>query len=107
MRPTMPGAIEQAADIRGAYGEAFLAALHRKGLALAGYELAHAVLVALADDSAEERWYAGENVFAGVATDAPVVRAGDEAFWHSLWNVAHGEPLPPGPYAERFPIWCR
>jgi hypothetical protein len=105
--PDNADAIEEAADIRGAYGEAFLAALHRKGVALAGYELAHAVLVALEDERAEERWYAGEDVFAGVAADAPVVRAGDEALWHSLWSVAHGEPISPGPYAERFPAWCR
>lgn len=105
--PDNADAIEQAAGIRSAYGEAFLAALHRRGLDLKGYELAHAVLVALKDERAEERWYAGDDVFAGVRADAPTIRAGDEAFWQSLWNVAHGEPIAPGPYAERFPAWCR
>jgi Fe-S-cluster containining protein len=99
--------IEPAVAIRSAYGEAILVTLHRKGLDLRAYELAHAVLVALKDASAEGRWYAGADVFAGVAADAPAIRAGDELFWDSLWNAAHGEPVPPGPYAGRFPDWCR
>lgn len=100
-------AIEPASILRSAYGEALLLALHRRGLPLRGYELAHAVLVALKDASAEERWYAGDDVFAGVGADAHTVRASDALFWQSLWNAAHGEPVPPGPYAGRFPDWCR
>ena len=101
-------AIGAADIIRNACDEAFWAVLHKRGFKLAGYELAHAVLVALADESAEARWHRGEDVFAAVAADPMAnVGASDELFWQSLWNIAHGEPVPPGQYRERFPEWCR
>lgn len=101
------GAIDTANLIRNACDEAFWAVLHKRGFKLAGYELAHAVLVALADENAEARWYQGEDIFAPVAADPMTnVGANDELLWHSLWNAGHGEPVPPGQYRERFPDWC-
>lgn len=100
--------IDAANLFRNACDEAFWAVLHTRGFRLEGYELAHAVLVALADEDAETRWHRGEDVFAPVASE-PMAQVGqnDELFWQSLWNVAHGEPVPAGQYRERFPDWCR
>jgi hypothetical protein len=101
-------AIDEANVIRSACDEAFWAVLHKRGRRLEGYELAHAVLIALADTDAEARWHGGENVFAGVGTDAlGDISADDALLWQSLWNVTHGEPVPAGRYRERFPDWCR
>lgn len=102
------GAIDAANVVRTACDEAFWAVLHKRGFPLAGYELAHAVLVATADATAEARWHRGEDVFASVAADPiTTVTAEDELFWESLWRVAHGEPVPPAAYRHRFPDWCR
>jgi hypothetical protein len=103
-----PAAINDATVFRTACDEAFWAVLHKRGFRLAGYELAHAVLIALREPDAEARWHAGEDVFASVRADAlSNVGANDEAFWGALWAVAHGEPVPPGAYTRRFPEWCR
>jgi hypothetical protein len=99
--------IDEATVLRTACDEAFWAVLHRRGLRLAGYELAHAVLVALAEPDAEARWRRGKDVFAAVRAEALAVAPKDEAFWGALWAVAHGDPVAPGPYAPRFPEWCR
>ncbi|HTI88923.1 MAG TPA: YkgJ family cysteine cluster protein [Alphaproteobacteria bacterium] len=100
--------IDEATVFRTACDEAVWAVLHRHGLRLAGYELAHAVLVALAEPDAEARWRRGEDVFAAVRAEALAnVSPRDEAFWGALWAVAHGETIAPGPYAARFPDWCR
>lgn len=101
-------AIDEASVIRSACDEAFWAVLHKRGLKLEGYELAHAVLVALAETDAETRWHRGEDVFAAVGADSlGAIGADDSLLWQSLWNVAHGEPVPAGRYRERFPDWCR
>lgn len=102
-----PAAINDATVFRTACDEAFWAVLHKRGFRLAGYELAHAVLIALKEPDSEVRWHAGEDVFAPVRTDVlPEVGPKDEAFWGALWAVAHGDPVPMD-YARRFPDWCR
>jgi hypothetical protein len=105
--PDNLAAIDDASVFRTACDEAFWAVLHKRGQRLAGYELAHAVLVALKEPDAEVRWLAGEDVFAAVRTDVLVdVGAKDAAFWAALWDVAHGDPVAPD-FATRFPEWCR
>jgi len=99
--------IDGAFTIRNAYVEALLVNLNQRGLVVRTYELTHAILVALKDETAERRWYAGEDVFTGVGSDGPTTFDGDALFWQSLWNVAHGDPLPDGAPSERFPEWCR
>jgi hypothetical protein len=92
---------------RTACDEAFWAVLHKRGFRLAGYELAHAVLVALREPDSEARWRGGDDVFAPVRAEPLAdVSPNDEAFWGALWAVAHGEAVG-GPLAPRFPDWCR
>jgi hypothetical protein len=103
-----PAAIDAATVFRTACDEAFWAVLHKRGFRLAGYELAHAVLIALNEPDAEPRWHSGEDIFAAVRADAlPDIGPNDEAFWGALWAVAHGEAVVPGAYTARFPDWCR
>ncbi|MGE5537834.1 MAG: YkgJ family cysteine cluster protein [Gemmatimonas sp.] len=102
-----PAAIDAATVYRTACDEAFLAVLHKRGLRLAAYELAHAVLVALSDAEAETRWRTGEDVFAPVRAETLASNANDDAFWSALWNAAHGDPVASAPYSARFPDWCR
>lgn len=97
--------------LRGGYEQALSAALHHRGLPTFSYEMSHAVLVALRDPDAEEKWFRGEDVFAGVATDEadqpsnPEMINREISFWNALCNVARGEALPPGPLAGMFPAW--
>jgi Fe-S-cluster containining protein len=102
---------EYTEPVRRAYDTALGAALHGRGLVNQCYELAHAVVVALKEADAEVRWYAGEDVFAGVAIDQPgnVTSSGADLqalFWDSLWKVAHGQAPPRGPFVGKFPPWC-
>ncbi len=98
--------------LRGAYEQALAAVLWRWRLDTRHYELTHAVLVALGTADAEARWYDGEDVFAGVAVDQADRRLDDETrrleseFRQALCAVAGGDP-PDGPFADRFPRWCR
>lgn len=99
--------IDGATVFRTACDEAFWAVLHQRGLRIAGYELAHAVLTALAEPDAEARWHQGEDIFASVRAEPLDVAPNDQAFWSALWAVAHGDAVPSGPHATRFPDWCR
>jgi hypothetical protein len=96
--------------IRGAFDQALWTVLSRKGLSYQGYELNHAVLVALGDETLEDRWYAGENVFAAVAVDqaasGQVPPEMEATFRETLWNVAHGELPPESSFAANLPAWC-
>lgn len=97
--------------LRGGYEQALSAVLHDRGLAINNHELVHAVLVALRDSGAEEKWYRGEDVFVGVAIDEADLtldretRLRETDFWMALCRVAKGEAVPPGSLADRFPAW--
>jgi hypothetical protein len=52
--------------LRGHHAHCLLAALRAHRLATHSYELNHAVWVALTADRAEERWLAGDDIFATV-----------------------------------------
>jgi hypothetical protein len=52
--------------LRGYHAHCLLAALRAHRLATHSYELNHAVWVALTTDRAEERWLAGDDIFAAV-----------------------------------------
>ena len=98
--------------MRGGYEQALSAVLHQRGLSTSSYELAHAVLVALRDPGAEEKWYRGEDVFAGVAIDQADLSLDAETmkreldFWVTLCDVAEGKALASGPLADGFPAWA-
>ncbi len=78
------------------------AALKHCKLDSTGYELGHALTVAV-DRGAEARWLAGENIFADVA---PEVRTAERSEGHksfdelvnALMAGAYGKDIPPNPY---------
>lgn len=100
-----------ALKLRAGYDQALWAALHGHGLGEANYELAHAVLVALADPQAEDKWFAGVDVFASVGADTKGMDSLPpgiaDQFCNTLWQAANGEPLPDSPFRQAFPEWCR
>lgn len=57
-------------DVRQRFDQIVQAALLVSGLAPYHYELIQALAVALTQDRAEERWLAGEPLFADVAVNA-------------------------------------
>jgi hypothetical protein len=73
------------------------AALASVDLPSQGYELNHALLVALETPDAENRWLAGEDVFAGVDCDRPddADRALKKRITDRLIAGALGKELPP------------
>jgi Fe-S-cluster containining protein len=56
-------------SLRSASKQALWSALAYAGLPIKSYELAHGLIVALETPDAEQRWLAGEDVFAGVGGD--------------------------------------
>jgi len=84
-------------ELRGAHNQAMWAALASVGLPSDGYELNHAVLVALEVPDAEARWLAGEDVFAAVDCDRPddADRALKKRITDRLIAGALGKELPP------------
>ena len=84
--------------LRGVHERCLWAALKSVGLSYRGLELVEAVAAALAPD-AEARWLAGEDVFAGVAAEAPHDEE-EELFLDVLVAGAAGRRLPPNPWNE-------
>ena len=84
-------------ELRGAHNQAMWAALASVDLPSQGYELNHALLVALETPDAENRWLAGEDVFAGVDCDRPddADRALKKRITDRLIAGALGKELPP------------
>ncbi len=84
-------------ELRGAHNQAMWAALASVDLPSQGYELNHALLVALETPDAENRWLAGEDVFAGVDCDRPddADRALKKKITDRLIAGALGKELPP------------
>lgn len=77
------GALDYAPGAREARGRVemiLLAALSLAGLSGRHVELIQGLAVALAEDNAEQRWLAGEDLFAGVESDAGDAN-GDLATW--------------------------
>jgi hypothetical protein len=96
---------------RSVVDQALWAVLHGRGLSISSYELGEAVMRVLPDPTAEARWFAGEDVFSGVATDV----AGQEKMpvefaakmWAVLLAMGRGEAIPSNvPFAKALPRWC-
>ncbi len=77
---------------RGAADNALWAALRKFGLHYGGYELNHAVRVALEVEDAEQRWLNGEDIFANVMRDETATELADfnERFLDALISAADG-----------------
>jgi Fe-S-cluster containining protein len=84
-------------ELRGAHNQAMWAALAASDLSSEGYELNHAVLVALETPDAERRWLAGEDIFAAVDCDKADdgERALKKRITDRLIAGALGKELPP------------
>jgi Fe-S-cluster containining protein len=96
---------------RGVVDQALFAVLHQRGLSNSSYELGEAVMRVLSDTNAEKRWFAGEDVFAGVQMDneASVIMPAEQAAksWRVLFAIASGEPVARDwPFAHVLPRWC-
>lgn len=87
-------------QIKGGYTFTLLAALRAAGLDTAVYELNHALRLALETDRAEERWRAGEDIFAAVFRDSSAGPAQQQTdlFLSVLAAGATGAPLPANPW---------
>jgi hypothetical protein len=96
---------------RAVVDQALLAILRDRGLLISSYELGEAVMRVLPDPTAEARWFAGEDVFAGVAVDAAGLEERPlkvvEKFWEVLLAMARGDAISGNvPFAKALPRWC-
>lgn len=80
--PLLVGAMDSAEAVR----TLMLAAVSARGLADAGYDMIDALAVVLPDPAAEARWFAGEDVLAGVrsAPRSPSSRAAQQQLVEQL-----------------------
>ena len=96
---------------RAVVDQALWATLYSHKVKYLGYELGHAVVVALDDPKAEEKWWRGVDVFEGVNVDKsghgdlPASQA--EKIFDWLLAVSDGQVSPPGaPFNHLLPKWC-
>lgn len=94
---------EFAFPLRKGYDQALWASLHHLGLRPYGYDLNHAVLVALENPAAEEAWFRGEDVFGNVARDRDEIKNPfpselEKLFWTVILSLSRGEIPPPNPF---------
>lgn len=84
-------------SLRGAHKQALWAALAAENLPAEYYELHHALRIALEVPDAENRWLAGEDVFAGVAREIvedPAVDASNRRIIAQVVAAALGREVP-------------
>lgn len=96
-------------NYRWVFDQAVWAILTARGLPRRGYELGHAVVVALDDPTAEDRWYQGDDVFHAVYVDPnwAQLEQGFGPSWAALNALAQGLPSPPAaPFNKSLPKWC-
>lgn len=88
--------------MRGNANQALWSALHHCGLSSKGYELNHALLIALEQPDAERRWLSGEDVFRDVATDTADETFGATAevalYFQTVAAAALGREPPQNPW---------
>ena len=89
--------------LRKNYDQALWAALHDYDLPPYGYDLNHAVLVALENPNAEQEWFQGVGVFKAVARDKseienPFPSDIEKLFWDVILSLSRGETPPPNPF---------
>jgi hypothetical protein len=77
-------------QFRTAVDQALWGVLFKRGLQYQGYELGEAVTKALPDPTAEQRWWLGEDVFAGVAVDKTGMGPMPMSVAEKIWNFAVG-----------------
>ena len=91
-------------ELRRNCNQALWSALRFAGFPFAGYELNQGLLTALQTPDTEQRWLAGEDVFAGVTTDdmAEVVADNPEAnlLLTVIATLACGREPPPNPWLQ-------
>lgn len=95
---------------RSVIDQALWALLHSRGLPRHSYEIGEGVMRVLDDPGAEERWFNGEDVFAGVQIDdsgSKSMPAGmEENNWKQLITMSRGEPMPSNKVLMRaLPRW--
>ncbi len=91
-------------ELRRNCNQALWSALSFAGFPFAGYELNRGLLTALETPDAERRWLAGEDIFAGVATDDMAELAASNPQAKLLLTViamlASGREPPPNPWMQ-------